>query len=70
MTLNKIEKTLYDAKDLLSSFKKSSINEKDEEVKNMYHQLSKEIEDIIKLLASRIDDIRKEKSQYPMDSIT
>jgi len=59
-TLNKLEKALASAKGLSSDLKTFSMDTNDQQAKQMFTQLSSQMENISQMINSRVDYVKNE----------
>ncbi|WP_427337739.1 DUF1657 domain-containing protein [Caloranaerobacter sp. DY30410] len=67
-TINKLEKVLSSAKSLAADLKTFSLDTQDQQAKQMFNQLSSQIENISQMLQSRVDFVKNEEPQYMQES--
>lgn len=67
-TINKLEKALSSAKSLAADLKTFSLDTQDQQAKQMFNQLSSQMENISQMLQSRVDFVKSEEPQYMQES--
>jgi len=67
-TLNKLEKALASAKGLSSDLKTFSMDTNDQQAKQMFTQLSSQMENVSQMINSRVDYVKNEEPQYMQES--
>lgn len=67
-TINKLEQTLASAKGLCADLKTFSLDTNDQQAKQMFSQLSSQMENIAQMIQSRADYVKSEEPQYAQEA--
>lgn len=67
-TINKLEKALASAKGLSADLKTFAQDTQDQQAKQMFNQLSTQMDNIYQMLQSRADYVKGEEPQYAQES--
>ncbi|SET67868.1 Protein of unknown function [Natronincola peptidivorans] len=68
-TINKLEQALNSARSLQSDLKTFSMDTEDQQAKQMFNQLSTNLENTVQMLQSRVDFVNSEEPQYLQQSM-
>lgn len=68
-TINKLEQALNSAKSLQSDLKTFSMDTEDQQAKQMFNQLSTNLDNAVQMLQSRVDYVNSEEPQYLQESM-
>lgn len=67
-TLNKLEQAMASAKGLSSDLKTFSLDTNDQQAKQLFSQLSTQMENITQTLQSRLNYVKSEEPQYDQEA--
>jgi len=67
--INKLEQALNSAKSLQSDLKTFSMDTENQQAKQMFSQLSTNLENTVQMLQSRVDYVNSEEPQYMQESM-
>ena len=67
--INKLEQALNSAKSLQSDLKTFSMDTENQQAKQMFSQLSTNLENAVQMLQSRVDYVNSEEPQYLQESM-
>ncbi|SDK14889.1 DUF1657 domain-containing protein [Natronincola ferrireducens] len=68
-TINKLQQALNSAKSLQTDLKGFSMDTEDQQAKQMFNQLSTNLENTVQMLQSRVDFVNSEEPQYLQQSM-
>lgn len=68
-TINKLQQALNNAKSLQADLKTFSMDTEDQQAKQMFNQLSANLDNTVQMLQSRVDFVNSEEPQYLQQSM-